>query len=134
MGEHFRVGLGGKVVLPVAEEIVLECLIIFNHAIVDEGEFAAGVEVGMRVLIGRLAVRGPTRVADPIGPGRRALEHQLAELCNPASALPYFHVVAIHNRDAGRVVAAILEPTQAIEQNRACFGTADVAYDATHRV
>ena len=49
--------------------MIFERLVILDHAVVDEREFAARVEMRMGVLVGRLSVRGPAGVADAEGPG-----------------------------------------------------------------
>ena len=57
---RFRSGI----VSPSADKLIFERLVIFNHAVVDERQFAAGVEVRVRVLVGDFAVRGPASVTD----------------------------------------------------------------------
>ena len=65
MREHFGIRFRAKARVAVANEVIFERLVIFDHPIMDQRQFAAGVEVRMRVLIVHLAVRGPARVADP---------------------------------------------------------------------
>ena len=60
MRQHFGVGLGGEMMLALPQQRVLDLRVILDHAIVDEGEFAALIEMGMRVLIGRLCRGSPS--------------------------------------------------------------------------
>ena len=96
---------------------------------------AAGlVGVGMRVGRGRRAVSGPAGVAD----AERARRHDSVELLlqhgELAGRLHDLEAVAVHHRDARRVVAAVLEPAQPLEQQSRRLAGADVADDAAHRV
>ena len=71
--QNFGVGVGAKICVAVLDELFFECLIIFDYAIVDERDFAAGVEMRMRVFVVDFAVRGPASVTDAVGSGGRFL-------------------------------------------------------------
>ena len=75
MREYFGIGFGTKVRIAAPDELTFKRLIIFNYAVVDECQLAAGVEVRMRVLVGNFAVRGPTCVTDAKRTGDRFLPH-----------------------------------------------------------
>jgi hypothetical protein len=77
MREHFGIGFGAKVRIAAANQLIFERLIIFNYAVVDQCQLAAGVEVWMRVLVGDFAVRGPACVTDAERTGDRFLPHEL---------------------------------------------------------
>ena len=63
MREHFGVGVGFELV-PGAEQFLFERVVIFNDAVVDDGDFAGRIKVRMAIFVGRNAVRGPARVGD----------------------------------------------------------------------
>src|SRR5208282_2495638 len=63
MGQHLGVGGGMKGVAGF-EEPFLETVAIFDHAIVDDGDFAGLVQVRVGIFIGGGAVGGPAGVAD----------------------------------------------------------------------
>jgi len=63
MREHFGVGVGFELVSS-AEQPLLERVVIFDDAVVDDGDFAGGVKMRMAVGVGRNAVRGPACVRD----------------------------------------------------------------------
>ena len=49
---------------PSADQLIFQRLVIFDHAVVDERQFAAGVEMRVRVFVGDFAVGGPACVTD----------------------------------------------------------------------
>ena len=132
MDGHFGVGLGSKVVIAVLKELVLECLVIFDDAVMDERQFSAGVEMRVSILIGRLSMRGPASVTDAVRSGGRLFRHQLSEFRDSPGAFARFDVLPINDRDAGGIVAAIFEAAQTIEQDGSCLRTSDVSNNATH--
>ena len=64
MREHFRISVRAKVRIAAADELVLERLIIFDHAVMDQRQLATRIKMWMRVFIVHFAMRGPARVAD----------------------------------------------------------------------
>ena len=64
MREHFGVGVGAKLRISAADELILERLIIFNDAVVNQRQFPARVKMGMRVFVIDFAMRRPARVTD----------------------------------------------------------------------
>ncbi len=93
MGENFRIGLRAKIRVAVLNQLFLERLIIFNHAIVDEGELAAGIEMRMRIFVGDLAVRGPASVTDSKRTRRRLGCDQFGERGDPPGAFARLDLV-----------------------------------------
>ena len=91
---------------------------------------AVGLRV--RVELGRPAVRRPARVADARRPGGGMPRELLDEVAELAGRAVDREAAVRERRDAGRVVAAVLEPLQPLEQERARLLRADVADDAAH--
>ena len=60
-GKDFGIGLGDEGVTFFGEGL-FEVEVIFDDAVVDEGELSAGVEVGMSVFAVDFAVGGPAGV------------------------------------------------------------------------
>ena len=93
------------------------------------------VGVGVGVLLGGTAVGGPPRVADAdarrrSGRSRRTpLEH-----LDPAGGAPDWRPPRVEHRDARRVVAAILEPLQSLDDDVDRALVTDVADDSAHGV
>ena len=87
MREHFGVGVGLELVSG-REQLLLERVVIFDDAVVDDGDFAGLIEMRMGILVGRRAVRGPARVADAEVAGDRF--GLSAARARPSSILPFF--------------------------------------------
>jgi hypothetical protein len=115
--DHLGVGLGRE---DVAEplQFAAQLFVVLDDAVVDDRDAVLG-DVRMRVALGRHAVGGPARVRDAEIAVRRDwsiqrfLQH--AHLADGAHALQVFG--AVQDGHAGRVVAAILKPAQAVHQD-----------------
>ena len=104
---------------PVGEQALLQGVEVLDDAVVDEGELAVlATAVRVGVLVGRAAVRGPAGVADA---GRRRRQRVRLELGREvgelARLLAGLDVVAVEQGDPGGVVAAVLEPGQALHDD-----------------
>ena len=78
------------------------------------------------------AVGGPARVADAVVPVERIGLQRLLEARELAGAPAQIDAAVAHDGDAGRIVAPVLKPPQAVEQDRDDRARADVADDAAH--
>src|SRR6266705_2688310 len=87
----------------------------------------------MRVFFGGSSVRGPAGMADTEGPIHRARANGFFQVAQFALGAPdgELRIVTV-NRQTGRIVAAILEPLQAFEDNRNRAMRSDVTDDSTH--
>ena|SRR5437667_4541763 len=133
MSEHLRVGGGAKLVSGLQEPF-LDAVEILDHAVMDDSDAAALVEVGVGVLVRRRAVGGPTRVADPESAGGRlSLEHPAEPFVDPAFSFACLERGAVQDAHPGAVVTAVLEPAQSLKQDGRRLLFADVAYDAAHK-
>src|SRR6185503_1821032 len=89
--------------------------------------------VRMRVALGRLAVRGPARVTDADATRDRSIVQRRLEIAELADRAPDRDRAFLEDRDAGGVVAAVLEPPQRVEDHLLGVLTAtDVADDSAH--
>ena len=70
----------------------------------------------MRVLDRDPAVRGPARVPDPGGRIRAVPAGRRLELVEVADRADVFEAFVLEEGEPGRVVAAVLEPLEAAEQ------------------
>ena len=100
----------------------------------DEGEFAACVEMRMRVMVGDFAMSGPASMTDARSSGRRLFRHELRQIGDASRAFAGFDMVAVHNRHAGGVVAAIFEAAQTIEQDGRSLRSSDIANNSAHKL
>ena len=107
---------------------------VLDDPVVHDGDVAR--DVRMRIALGRRAVRCPARVrnagltAQMLG---GALRCQLGDAARSAQA-PELKIGAraVHHRDAGRIVAPVLEAAQAVDQQRDDVAARSGADDAAH--
>ena len=116
--DDLGVGFGDELVaLPL--QLLLQIEIVLDDAVVDDDDLAGAVAVRVGVLLGRPAVRRPARVADAVVAGDRVQRDDVLEIRQLAGAAPQVDRAVVHDGDARRVVAAILEPPQPVDENRA---------------
>ena len=88
---------------------------VLDDAVVHDRDVAGDVRVGVE--LARPAVRGPARVADA-GRARRAVRFASAvvEVRELADGAHDLDALAVVHGEAGRVVAAVFEPAQAVDK------------------
>ncbi len=129
--EGLSVGLGGELV-PRPFQPRAQHVRVLDDAVVHQRDRAGAVGVRMRVgHVGR-AMRGPARVRDAAAAVHRGTVHQLAQRRDAPGELARLDARAVQHRHAGRVVAAIFEAGQALQENRDGFPLSDVSDDAAH--
>jgi hypothetical protein len=113
--DDLGVGVGEE-----ADALPLELLphadVVLDDAVVDDGDGPRGVGVG--VDLARAAVGGPAGVADAGGAGEGALVEGLAEARELAQGANDFNALTIVNGETRRVVAAVLKPAEAVDDDR----------------
>ena len=132
MRNDFGIGLGGEVVA-FFDQLLFQAEIVLDDPVVHDHDLAGAVAMGMRVFFRGTSVRGPARVPNAIGAVNRILpDHffQIAQLALGAPQLQPFSVAA--DRDARRIVAAILQPAQSLDNDGNDTLLTDVADNATH--
>jgi hypothetical protein len=129
LGDDLGVGLGleadaagGEVGLQLAE--------VLDDAVMDHGEPVGRMR--MRIGLVRLPVRRPAGVADPDRPreGRlRELDLEVAELAlGPAPG----ELAGFERRDAGRVIAPVLQPLEGLDDLRRDGRLTENSDNSTH--
>ena len=129
--DDFRVGFGDELVA-LALQLLLQVEVVLDDAVVDDDDLAGAVAVRMGVFFGRPAVRRPARVADAVVADSGCRVDDVFEVRELAGAAPQFDAAVAHDGDARRVVAAIFEPPQAVDEHRHDFLRSDVADDSAH--
>ena len=131
VGDDLRIGLGGELVA-APHQVRPQVLVVLDDAVVHDGEPVAR-DVRMGVALARHPVGRPAGVGDAdlaVGGGmvERLIEHaHLADRTQPGEVLR-----AVEDCDAGRVVAAILEPPQSLHQDRHDVSLRDCSDDSAH--
>ena len=131
----FGVGVAGELDAG-GFEFVPQRHVVFDDAVVDDGDLARRVAVRVRVAVGGSPVRRPAGVAHTgrsaqgcgVGLGKRALQ-----IRQPAGAPPNRQVTgAVDQRDTGRVVTPVLHPAQCVDDDIEGRLVPDVADDSAH--
>ena len=131
MGHDLGVGLGDEAVARGLKPL-LQGQVVLDDAVVGDHDLPGRVLVRVGVLLGGPAVGGPSRVADAVltGDGRGL------EAASRAASLPAARrrssTPSLHDRHPGRVVAPVLQPAQALDDDGHGVAPADVADDAAH--
>ena len=137
VGEHFGVGLGVEM-MALALEPGAEGAVVFDDAVVDERDVAGLVEMRVGVDLGRRAVGGPAGVGDAGGgalekrsAGQSARAWSLSAATLPGD-LETTIAVVIEDGDARRVIAAVFEAAQAVDEHAWRIRFSDVSDDSAH--
>ena len=131
VGDDLGVGFRDELVaLPL--QLVLEVEIVLDDAVVHDDDLPGAVAVGVRVLFSRPAVRRPARVPDAVVARNRVQRDDVLKPRQLAGASPQLDGAVVHDRHPGRVVAAIVQSPQPIDQNRHHFLGPNVSNDPAH--
>ena len=117
----------------VGDQLGAQLVRVLDDPVVHDGDPAGGVRVRVRVVLGRLTVGRPARVPDarrPLEPGGQPGD----EVGHPALRLADLEAAPGDDRDTRGVVAAVLQASQPLEEDRGGVLRADVADDAAHSV
>ena len=137
--DDLGVGVAGELD-PFGGELLLDRRVVLDDAVVDDGHGAVGGDVRVGVAVVGGAVGGPARVADADAAGRGVVAQGAGEVGDAPGLLAEVHPhaagrgVLAHGEggDAGAVVAPVLEPVQAGDEDLLRLLVPDVADDATH--
>ena len=129
-GDDLGVGVGAELEA-LRPEFGSQRAVVLDDAVVDQRDRADPVRV--RVLLGRLAVGGPARVAHAGGAVDGNVAKSRLQVHELADGAHHAQLPVLEHRDAGRVVAAVLEPAQSVEHDvlRPLLGS-HVADDPAH--
>jgi len=133
MRDDFGVGLRAELD-PFGVEQLAQRLVVLDDAVVDDGDLAAGVQVRVRVELRDAAVSRPARVRDADRPALRRRRPVALQPGDHADALANVERPILDQRNPGRIVAAIFEALQAVDQETARRFDADATDDAAHRL
>ena len=130
MRDQLGIGFGAELVA-AREQLGAQIDEVLDDAVVNDGDRAGFVR--MRIFLGRAAVRRPSRVPDSDMALQRRVGQQVAQIFELALGAANFELAAIDDsRDAGRVVAAILEAAEPAEQDWVGLARPDVSDYSAH--
>jgi len=138
VGDDLGVGLAFKHIA-FGLESRAQLVVVFNDAVVHQRHPAGGArrsagavaEVGVGVVHHGRAVRGPTGVGDAGTAGNAVGLHLLRELGHAGRAAGALQATGMHRHAAG-VIAAVLQPLQALNQHGHHIAPRNPCDDATH--
>ena len=116
--------------MPGLGERLLQLEVVLDDAVVHHRHAAVAVRVG--VLVGRLAVRGPAGMADAGRAARRLLAEALLQIGELALGAHDREALLPQDREARRIIAAVLELAQTLDEQVRAILVADVPNDAAH--
>ena len=110
----------------------LEFQIVFDDAVVDNGNTAVFADMGVGIDVVGFPVSGPTGMADAqVALQVRTAVDQVAE--DLQTALGLFDLQPLGLRNTCGIVAPVFHPGKAIQQNRGRRLPADETDDSTHK-
>src|SRR5687768_92925 len=99
----------------------------------DHDHAAGAIAMRVRVLFSGPSVRGPTRVTDAVSAVEWTETNRLFEIAQLAFSAANFQLVTfVHHGNAGRVVTAILELAQAVDDQRHHLFVPYITNNSTH--
>src|SRR5260370_1403339 len=131
VGDALGVGLRLEGV-PLGLQALLDRQVVLDDAVVHHHQLARAVGVGVRVLVGGAAVGGPAGVAEADGAVDRPLSQDPLEHLDAPGRPPDLQPLGPDHRRARRVVAAVLEPLEALADDVDRALVPDVADDSPH--
>ena len=131
MRDHLRVGLGFEP-MPFLFELVLEVEVVLDDAVVDDDDLTGAIAVRVRVLFRRASVCRPAGMPNTVAAADRLGPDDFFEPGQFPRAPSDLHLALLNERDSGRIIAAILESSEPVHQDRDDLFGADVTNDAAH--
>src|SRR5205814_4989732 len=115
---------------PLRDQLVAQRLEILDDAVVDQGHRSDDVRV--RIPDRRRAVGRPARVRNAGGAVQGMVGELAREIVELALGAPPLELTPFDRADAGRVITAIFEPLEAIEQPLRDIGLPDNSDNPAH--
>ena len=133
--EQVRDDLGvrlGAEDVALGDQPLLEHHVVLDDAVEHDREAVVAAGERMRVGLGGAAVGRPARVPDAGRGGRAVRARDLLQHAQVADGAHDLELVAVDQRDAGRVVAAVLEALESADQEGLADARPGIADDAAH--
>ena len=121
--------------VPARLESIAQLAEVLDDPVVDDGDLAGAIAMRVSVQVVRTAVGRPAGMGEADRSMGRAVGDGGLEVDQLAGPLLDEQVAGVvHQRDPGRIVAAVLEPLEALDQDRARLARTGVTDDAAHVV
>ena len=133
MRYNFRVGFRQKF-MPARNQILFQRHIIFDNSVVNDDKIPRAIRVRMGVSVGRTTVRRPACVTYSDNSIRKIILEFILQRVESAHSLFNKNIFAAIDRNTRRVVAAILQFRQTLNQKICCPLVADISNNPAHIV
>ena len=134
VGQNLGIG-GGLELVAGSEQTRLQPFVVFDDAVVDDGDSTGLIEVRMRIDVGRGTMSGPAGMADAGMAGGGGLKQKRRDSFVDA---PLFFAdlerVPVENGDARAVIAAVFEPAQPVDDDRRRLVISNIANNSAHNL
>ncbi len=108
--------------------------IVFDNSVVNDDYLARLIAVRMGILLGRTSVRRPTRMANAIVAIERIQPNSFLEIPQLALSPPQAQIMlVINDSDPRRIVSAILQLPQTVNDQRHNLFISNVSDNSTHK-
>ena len=132
MDDHLGVRLAQKDAA-AGRELLAQGRVVFDDAVVDDGELAVVADVGVGVQVSGRAVGGPAGVAYAGVPGQvRAAVRLFTQCLDAPAGLGELQPGLAHDGETCRVVAPVFQGLQPLQQHRRRLAPACEADDSAH--
>ena len=118
--------------MAVGLELPLDGEVVLDNAVVDDCNFFTAIPVRVCVDIIRLAVSCPARVADAEPGTKPVLPDMLDQIRHLAGFLNDGQPLLVDKRHAGRIITAIFQPPETLENYRKRVLLANIADYSAH--
>ena len=133
--QHFGVGLALEVVA-LALELLAQCGVVFDDAVVHQRDMSGFRHVGMGVGLRGHAVCGPSRVGDAQRAlhrsGRSGFGGHVFQVRHLAFGLVHLEALLREQGASGGVVSAVFQAVKTFHENGVSLTLSDISYYSAH--
>ena len=130
---HFRIGIGIEAI-SLSLQLLSQLLIILNDTVMNCHYISVITIMRMGIVLRWFPVGSPSGVTNPAGTG-----NSFPVVCllyqNSETAFGFYDlngILPITDRHSGRIISAILQLGQTVQQNRRCLFTSCISNNSTH--
>ena len=132
LDQHLRVG-GGAEGVTVLHQPLLQQGIVFNDAVVDDGQLLRFRKMGMCVHLVRLPVGCPAGMCDADMAADVLVFGKFLQFGNLSLGLVDVQLaLRIDERHAGTVITSVFQPVKTLDQDGIGIPVSDISYYSTH--
>src|SRR5699024_3426660 len=132
LGDDLGIGLRAKADAVIFNQLLPQLLIIFDDAVVNDGDLARLIGMRVSVDIRRRTVRSPARMADADMAFQLVGPDQPVQIFNAAHVLSDLQLSVPDDGDAGRIIASVFKALESVDDHVLGVVISYVSYYSTH--